>query len=169
MEKRVGRYLVIACALMLLAAAPVLADESGGMKGSGHRSVSGKVIEQGGALVVQTPDGSTYQLNPAQSKKHGHAPPKAGDEVTIVFDENNLVTEIHPKGEGGAHRFVTGKLIHVGKMKEAIKLQTADGEQTFPLDRQELKTKPLEDGARVTVELNEAGRVIDLHREGEKH
>ena len=74
------------------------------------------------------------------------------------------MSEIHPKGSKGTHRFVTGKLVYVGKMKKEIKLQTAQGEQVFPLEKQELKTGPIEEGATVTVELNEAGSVIDLHR-----
>jgi hypothetical protein len=167
MDKRIGRLLAGAAILGMLSGAPAAADESGAGHGAGHRTMAGKVIEKGGKLVVQTPDGATYQLSDVQSKKHGHAPHKAGDEVTVVFDENNLVSEIHPKGQGGNHRFVTGKLVHVGKMRGEIKVQTPDGEETFPLDRQELKTKPLEDGAPVTVEVNEAGRVVDIHRTGE--
>ena len=163
MDTRIGQLLVGACLLGLLGSAPALADESG----TGHRTVPGKVIEKGGKLVAQTPDGATYQLSDVQSKKHGHAPRKAGDEVTVVFDANNQVVEIHPKGEGGNHRFVTGKLVHVGKMRGEIKVQTPQGEETFPLDRQELKTKPLEDGAPVTVEVNEAGRVVAIRRASE--
>jgi hypothetical protein len=121
-------------------------------------------------LAVQTPDGSTFMLEPnqAQSQRHGHAPHKVGDQVTVTLNENNMITEIHPKGEGGEHRFISGKLVYVGKMKSEIKLQTDDGEKIFPLDRQELKAKPIEEGSRVTVELNEAGHVIDLHKEGEQ-
>ena len=39
-----------------------------------------------------------------------------------------------------------------------------EGEKLFPLERQEIKTGGIEEGALVTVELNEAGTVIDLHR-----
>ena len=130
----------------------------------GHRELQGVVVEKAGALAVKTPDGATYQLNESRSKRHGHEPPKVGDEVTVVLDENNLVSEIHPKGSKIAHRYVTGKLIHVGKMKPEIKLKTAQGEQVFPLEKQVVKTEPIEEGAMVTVELNEAGSVIDLHR-----
>ena len=70
-----------------------------------HREVQGVVIEKGGSLSVQTPDGSTYQLNPNRSRCHGHEPPKVRDEVTVVFDENNLVSEIHPKGTQGIPTF----------------------------------------------------------------
>src|SRR5689334_24481077 len=150
---------VMAAALSLPAAAS--ADQGGQ---SGHRELKGVVIEKAGALAVKTDDGATYQLNESRSKRHGHEPPKVGDEVTVVLDENNLVTEIHPKGFKMAHRYVTGKLIYVGKMKPEIKLKTDKGEQVFPLEKQVVKTEPIEEGAMVTVELNEAGSVIDLHR-----
>ena len=49
-------------------------------------------------------------------------------------------------------------------MNKEIKLQTAEGDKTFPLLLQETKTKDLPEGTEVTVELNEAGTVIDLHK-----
>jgi hypothetical protein len=49
-------------------------------------------------------------------------------------------------------------------MKPEIKLQTAQGDKTFPLEPQDIKTGGIEEGALVTAELNEAGAVIDLHR-----
>lgn len=151
--------MVIATFLSLLAPDNAAAEEQRGA----HRQLSGVVIEKAGSLVVKTPDGSTYQLNPNRSRRHGHEPPEVGDEVTVVLDENNMVTEIHPKGEEGTHRFVTGKLVHVGTMKKEIKLQTPEGEQVFPLEKIEVKTRGIEEGSLVTVELNEAGSVIDLH------
>ena len=59
---------------------------------------------------------------------------------------------------------MTGNLVYVGKMKKEIKLKTPEGEQVFPLEKIEIKTGGIEEGASVTVELNEAGSVIDLHR-----
>jgi hypothetical protein len=83
--------------------------------------------------------------------------------VTITLDENNMVTEVHPKGEEGKHRFVTGKLIHFGKMEKQIKLETTEGERVFPLEKIEVKTSGIQEGSLVTVEVNEMGSVIDLH------
>jgi hypothetical protein len=74
------------------------------------------------------------------------------------------VIDVHPKGAEGIHTFVTGKLVYAGKMKPEIKLHTPDGDKTFPLVRQDIKTGGFEEGALVTAELNEAGAVIDLHR-----
>ena len=131
---------------------------------SSHRTLSGVVVKQGTGLAVRTPDGAMYQVNENQSHRHGHTAFKEGDEVSVVVDENNTAIDLHHKGKEGKHTFVTGKLIHLGKMEKQVKLQTAEGEKVFPLTRQEIKTKGIEQGTEVTVELNEAGAVIDLHR-----
>lgn len=130
----------------------------------GHTEISGVVMEKGGGLVLMTPGGAMHQINANVSKRHGHVPFKAGDEVVAVLDENNYIIDMHLKGKEGKHQLVTGKLIKVGVMKNQIKLQTADGEKTFPLTEQAQKTKVIPDGAVVTVEINEAGAVIDLHQ-----
>ncbi|WP_447987125.1 hypothetical protein [Nitrospira sp. Nam74] len=130
----------------------------------GHLKISGVVVEKAGTLAVNGPGGATYQLNPNVSQRHGHEPPKEGDEVTILLNTNNAVIDLHPKGQEGIHRFVTGKLIYVGRMKPEIKLATSDGERVFPIERQEIKTGDFPEGSLVTAELNEAGVLIDLHR-----
>jgi hypothetical protein len=130
----------------------------------GHSTFSTIVTKKAGALVVTTPNGATHQLNENMARRHGQEPFKAGDEVIVVLDENNYIVDMHLKGMEGKHQLVTGKLIHVGMTKNEIKLQTPDGEKVFPLTEQAQKTKGIPDGTLVTVELNEAGAVIDLHR-----
>ncbi len=130
----------------------------------GHSKFTTIVTKKAGALVVTTPNGATHQLNENMARRHGQKPFKAGDEVIVVLDENNYIVDMHLKGKEGEHQLVTGKLIHVGMVKKEIKLQTADGEKVFPLTEQGQKTKGIPDGTLVTVELNEAGAVIDLHR-----
>jgi hypothetical protein len=71
---------------------------------------------------------------------------------------------MHLKGQKGTHQLITGTLVHVGKTKKEIKLQTPEGEKVFPLVELGLKTKDLPNGTLVTVEVNEAGVVIDLHQ-----
>jgi hypothetical protein len=164
--------LIVSALLGLFLMMPVVsfADSKGVSKG--HREVSGVVTAaKGGVLTVETPTGN-MTLSENAARQHGHDVYKVGDEVTIVLDENNVIIEAHPKGEMGHHHHVTGKLVHMGKMKKEIKLLTSEGEQVFPMGRLDMKTKPIEEGAMVTVEVNEAGEVIDLHRakEGEmKH
>jgi hypothetical protein len=136
----------------------------------GHRKVFGEVAHvKGGIVTVKTPTG-TLTLNQKDAREHGHAEWKIGDEVTIILNINNDVIEAHHKGEEGHHHFYTGKLVYVGKMKKEIKLETIDGEKVFPLKLIEIKTKNIKEGEVVTVEVNEAGTVIDLRRgaHGEK-
>lgn len=130
----------------------------------GHRKVNGVVTAiKGDIVTVKTPTGN-LTLSQKNAKQHGHAEYKKGDEVTMMMDENNTVIEAHHKGEEGHHHFYTGKLVFMGKMKKEIKLETIDGEKVFPLGRLEIKAKNLEEGEVVTVEVNEGGTVIDLHR-----
>jgi hypothetical protein len=135
------------------------ADEKG--KGA-HRHYKGEVVEKAGALAIKDESGSTYSLSEKEANRQ-HREFKVGDKVEFTVNENNALIDVHLVGEKGKHKHVTGKLVHVGLMKKEIKLQTADGEKTFPLLLQETKTKALAEGTEVTVELNEAGTVIDLH------
>ena len=150
--------------MALLITVPCVAEAATEGQHEGHKSMTGVVITKGNALSVKTPDGATYQVNENASRRHGHEPFKEGDEVTLVLDENNTVIDLHRKGEEGKHTFVSGKLVHLGQMEKQVKLQTPEGEKVFPLAKQEIKTKGIDEGTLVTVELNEAGAVIDLHR-----
>jgi hypothetical protein len=42
-------------------------------------------------------------------------------------------------------------------------LATPEGEKIFPLAHLETKTKGIKEGTPVTIEVNEAGTVIDVH------
>lgn len=125
-----------------------------------HLTVTGVVDKiQSGLVYVKTPVGR-YTISAKTAPKDA----AVGDEVTLWLNEDNLVIDHHgtSKHTQGAHRLITGKLIYAGKTKQEIKLWTPEGERTFPLERMEVKTKPIEEGTRVTVELNEQGSVIDL-------
>jgi len=151
-------------AAVLLAPTFVSAAADEGHLAQGHTQFTSVVTKKAGALVVTTPNGATHQLNENMARRHGQEPFKAGDEVIVVLDENNYIVDMHLKGQGAQHQFVTGQLIHVGRMKKQIKLHTPDGEKVFPLAEEGQKTKGMEEGEWVTVELNEAGTVIDMHR-----
>ena len=164
--QRVAGFLVgavVSGALLLGAAGLAVADQKG--KGhEAHKHFKGEVIEKGaGELAIKTEAGATYQLSENEARRQGRQF-KAGDKVEVSVNENNAIVDVHLEGEKGEHKFVTGKLVHVGRMKKEIKLQTPEGDQTFPLLLQETKTKDLPEGTEVTVELNEAGTVIDLHK-----
>ncbi|MBL8072039.1 MAG: hypothetical protein JNM35_13185 [Nitrospira sp.] len=159
-------YIGMVVAVVGMMSLAVRADDGShtGSPNSHHQELQGVVVEKGGALAVKVPNGATYQLNENRAERHGHALPKAGDEVTLVIDENNMVLEVHPKGTEGKHRFVTGEVVSIGTMQNEITLKTAKGEQKFPLQKQVLSAS-IKDGARVRAELNEAGHIIDVHPE----
>ena len=163
--QRVAGFLVgamVSGAVLLGAASLAVAGEKG--KGQeAHKHFKGEVIEKGGGLAVKTQEGTTYQLSENEARRQGREF-KAGDKVEVSVNENNAIVDVHLEGEKAEHKFVTGKLVHIGQMKKEIKLQTAEGDQTFPLLLQETKTKGLAEGTEVTVEVNEAGTAIDLHK-----
>lgn len=161
------KVLLLVAAFAFVVGESVVADtgHDGAKTGQHHHTVHGVVTaEKSGVLTVKTSEGTTMSVSEKASERHGHTVPKVGQEVTLVLNENNNVIDVHLKGAEGAHSFVTGKLVYVGKMKPEIKLQTPQGDKTFPLVRQDIKTGTFEEGALVTAELNEAGAVIDLHQ-----
>ena len=137
-------------------------DEHPHTKSGYHLTLNGVVTKiQSGLAYVKTPVGQ-YTIPMKQ------APPDAavGDEVTLWLNEENMVIDHHGKHKNvpGAHRLVTGKLIYAGLTKKEIKLWTPEGEKVFPLERMEVKTKPIEEGSMIIVELDEKGTVIDLRK-----
>jgi hypothetical protein len=125
----------------------------------GHRITVHGVVEkiQSGLLFAKTPF-STYRL----SLKTAPSGIQVGDEITLWVNEDNIVIDHHMKGHQQAHRLVSGKLIYVGRNKKQIKMWTPEGEKVFPLERLEVKAKPIKEGSMITIELNENGTVVDL-------
>lgn len=117
---------------------------------------------QSGVIYVKTPVGQ-YTI----SAKTAPADAAVGDEVSLWVNEENMVIDHHgnrEKHKKGTHRLIFGKLVYAGKTKNQIKLQTPEGENVFPLERMEIKTKPIAEGSNIVVELNEDGTVIDLRK-----
>ena len=137
-------------------------DEQPRTKTGDHITVHGVVDRLQGPMVAVKAPGGDYWLNAKTLPKDI----KPGDEITLWVNEENIVVDHHQKGHEKAHRLVTGNLIYVGKMKKEIKLWTPEGEKVFPLERIEVKTNPIEEGSRVTIELNEHGTVTDIWKTG---
>ena len=124
----------------------------------GHRITAHGVVEkiQSGMIFAKTPF-ATYRL----SVKTAPSGIQVGDEITLWVNEDYGPRSSH-EGHAQAHRLVSGKLIYVGRAKKEIKLWTPEGEKVFPLERLEVKAKPIKEGSTITIELNERGTVIDL-------
>lgn len=124
--------------------------------------VNGTVTKiQSGLIYVKTPAGQ-YTI----SENTAPADAAVGDDVSLWVNEEGLVIDHHgkEKHKAGSHRLIFGKLIYAGTTKNVIKLATPEGVREFPLERMELKTKPIAEGAHIVVELNEEGTVIDLRK-----
>lgn len=91
---------------------------------------------------------------------------KVGDKLMIWVSGNNVVVDHHAKGKEGVHRLITGKLTSAsGDLKE-IKLMTPEGERTFSVQHGESKLSGMKEGTSITIELNEAGDVIEIRKAG---
>lgn len=121
------------------------------------------VVEEikSGQVFVKTP-GARYSLNAKT------APPnvKVGDELTLWVSDNNVAVDHHAKGREGVHRFITGSLTYASGDKKEIILRTPEGERTFAVQHGESKLSGMTEGTPITVELNEAGNVIEIRKAG---
>jgi hypothetical protein len=145
---------------MLMVASYGFADQ-GTTQGTGtHMKVSGVVSKiQSGLVHVKTPWGSMTFSLPGSEKL------KVGEEVQMQVNENNAVIDVHRKGEKGhAHRYVTGDLVYTSSDRREIKLWTPEGEKIFDVQAGRSKLAQFQEGAPVTIELNEEGKLIDIHK-----
>ncbi len=139
-----------------------LADEGGVLEtNTTHMHVRGVVSKiQSGLMVVKTSWGTM-----TVSSKFSPQEFSVGDEVEMQVNENNAVIDIHPKGaKGHAHRYVTGDLVYTSQNRSEIKLWTPEGEKTFDVQAGRSKLPQFQEGAPVTIELNEEGKLIDIHK-----
>lgn len=132
---------------------PPLGDEA-------HMTVQGVVTGiRSGLIYVQTP-AANYTLSQKTAPLNAHV----GDKVTLSMNHRHAVIDLHRQGTAPRHRFITGTLLGTGDAKQQIALWTPEGNKTFALEGHEIAIRDLTDGTMVTVEVNEAGQVIDLHQ-----
>lgn len=157
--KRLGYKVILVLALACLI--PVIATLVGADDRDTTTKVSGVISKiQPGRISVTTPWGHMSIQSDAL------ADAKVGDEITVWVNENNVVIDAYPKGAAKPeHRWIRGKLTYTSAEKNAIKLWTPEGEKEFTVKRNRPKFTMFQDGAPITVQLNEKGEVIDVHRQ----
>ncbi len=145
---------------------PADPEEIAHMK-AGHKKVEGVVIDmKSGLYTVKTPTGATITLTESAAVRQGRDIPKVGDEMTVWVNEGNMVIDAHMKGESDKpHRFISGTLASIDNAKSQMTLSTSGGEKNFKLKPESRMFKDLAPGTQVTIELNETGEVIDLHKD----
>ncbi len=145
---------------------PADSEEVGHMK-SGHKKVEGVVSEiKSGLYTVQTSTGTTYTLTETAAVRQGRDVPKVGDEMILWVNEGNMVMDAHIKGKHGkAHRFISGTLASLDYGQSQMTLSTSGGEKNFKLKPESRMFTNIAAGSQVTIEVNEAGEVVDIHED----
>lgn len=128
---------------------------------STHMHVSGMISKiQSGVITIKTSWGTMTIASTFSPQTF-----LLGDEVEMQVDENNAVIDIHRKGmKEHSHRYVSGNLAYTSPDKNAIKLWTPEGEKTFDVQAGQEKLSQFQEGTPITIELNEQGNLIDVHK-----
>jgi uncharacterized protein YacL (UPF0231 family) len=147
-------FLAAAC-LLALTATQVNADDQ-----VWTTKVNGVISEMRSGLIMVTTSWGTMTI---QSDALTEA--KVGDEITVWVNENNVVIDAYPKGAARPHhRWVRGNLTYTSGNQEAITLWTPEGKKDFIVKRNRSKFGSFVEGSPITVQLNDKGEVIDVHR-----
>ena len=133
----------------------------------GHKKVEGVVSEvKSGLYTVKTSTGATLTLTESAAVRQGRDVPKVGDEMTLWVNEGNMVMDARLKGQPGkAPRFISGTLTSIDNGKSKMTLSTSGGEQGFSLRPESRMFRDIAVGAEVTIEVNDTGEVIDIHKD----
>jgi hypothetical protein len=145
---------------------PADPEEVAHMK-AGHQKVEGVVIDmKSGLYTVKTSTGATLTLAETAAVRNGHNAPKVGDEMTLWVNEGNMVMDARPKGKPGkAPRFISGTLASINNGNSRMTLSTPGGEKSFNLRPESRMFRDIAVGAEVTLEVNDTGEVIDIHKD----
>jgi hypothetical protein len=145
---------------------PADPEEVAHMK-AGHKKVEGVVSAvKAGLFTVKTPTGATLTLTESAAVRQGRDVPKVGDEMTLWVNEGNMVMDARLKGQPGkAPRFISGTLTSIDNGKSQMTLSTSKGEQGFSLRPESRMFRDFAVGTQVTLEVNETGEVIDIHKD----
>jgi len=161
-------FIIPAVVLMTPLAAqsdPADSEDVAHMK-AGHKKVEGVVTElKSGLIIVKSSTGATLTLTENTADRLGKPVPKVGDEMTLWVNEGNMVMAAYPKGQSGkAPRFITGTLTSIDNGKSKMTLTTSGGEKSYNLRPESRMFRDIAVGSEVTIEVNEMGEVIDVHK-----
>jgi hypothetical protein len=145
---------------------PANMEEVAHMK-AGHKKVEGVVTEvKSGLILVKSSTGATLTLTEAAAFRQGRPIPKIGDEMTLWVNEGNMVMAVVPKGfPDKGPRFITGMLASIDNGNSQMTLSTSEGERGYRLTPESRMFRDIAVGSEVTIEVNEMGEVIDIHKD----
>ncbi|MGH7232134.1 MAG: hypothetical protein ACREJU_12360 [Nitrospiraceae bacterium] len=156
-------------ALVVFPSVPAIGHDDGQTGGFGpHREMNVIVTKvTSGIIFVEPFEGLRPRtISPNKADRAGLHESKPGDEVTLIVDEGNVLIDVHKTGIPSAgHRMVIGTLNYADAYWGEIKLSTPEGIERFDVDALAgSKLSVFQEGAPVTVELDEDNMLIDIHR-----
>ena len=162
---------LVGCAIVIvvvgLATAAARADDLTG--GGTHRELNTIVSKIASGIVFVEPfEGLRPRtISPAKADRLGLHEAKAGDEITLVVDEGNVLVDAHKTGMPmHGHRLLTGNLAYTDVSWSEVQLATPDGIERYDVDALAgSRLSLMRDGTPVVVELDEDNTIIDIHRQ----
>jgi hypothetical protein len=86
--------------------------------------------------------------------------------MTLWVNEGNMVMDARPNGQPGkGPRFITGTLASIDNGKSKMTLATSGEEKSFNLRPESRMFRDIAVGSEVTIEVNDTGEVIDIHKD----
>ena len=126
---------------------------AGGDQGMYRKSLRSKIIWFSERDHMKSADWTTARQVPAHVLR---ASPSA----------SNMVMDARPKGQPGkAPHFISGTLASIDNGHSQMTLSTSGGEKNFTLKPESRMFRDIAVGAHVTIEVNDTGEVIDLHKD----
>jgi hypothetical protein len=129
----------------------------------GQREVLATVKKINGVLVsVKTEVGTTRYFTVKKAEQKGIQTINPGDSMLLVIDAGNQIVDIEGPQR---HRSVTANVEHYRRSDKMMTVRMEDGSS----ERYELKEPAVpklaavKEGRRITFEIDEQNRVIDLH------
>jgi hypothetical protein len=157
----IGRGL---CVLTLSLLIPAGASWAGTAQPDGYIQASGLVTQVTPTSITLKTPYALVALNVNAMVRSGFSHVKVGDELTVWLNGDNVVVDVHATGAAVKHRFISGQLAYSDPAKSQVSLWTPEGMQRFPLKRDDARLRQIPEGSQVTLELDEAGRLMDVHR-----
>ena len=159
------RHTSLFVAVSLLSGGLAWADQPRQHQGAHHIEASGVVTKvDASSIALKTPSANLI-LNVNATERSGLSQVRVGDELTVWIDEDNNVVDVHQKGHQAKHRLITGKLAYSDNSKTAMKPSTTEGKPSVPIKLEEVTPDNMPGGTLGTVEIDEQGRLMDIHRE----
>ena len=157
------------CAVVLTTATAAMAADQPGKAAGKHKELQATVerIDAGVVILMEADQLRRHSLSPTQVERMRMTDLKVGDDVTLILNENNLIIDAHRTGMAGRGRHtLQGTFVAADNSGKTVNVQTTDGLKALTVDSAAAgKMTGLKQGTSLTVEVNEAGTVIDIHTE----